>query len=222
MAKQDELFRPYDRYGEALKRKIRQEFNRLLLAGFDELSVVQAKQTTKTIWERVDRFIRKNLRELCAWVYEWVYVLYGKKPPDRDWTKVVDDWLKGYDPVTRYVYDNELERKRLRLLEEILTAREFQDRPGLEKTLKTTAGLLLTQGLQYGLDLMGETEKRAYEEIGPEVYVQYHACDDDRTCEDCWQYNGMVFPIDEAPRIPQHYRCRCWYTPAEKPEEPEE
>lgn len=219
MATQAELYKPYDEYSAALKRKVKQEFNRILLAGFDELNVIQAKKTTQVIWERIDRFIRKHLRELYGWVYEWVYVLYGKEPPDRDWTKAVDDWLKGYDPVTRYVYATELERKRLRLTEEILTAREYQDRPGLEQTVKTAAGLLLTQGLQYGLDLMGEAEKRAYEEVAEDAYVKYNACDDDRTCGDCWQYNGKVFPIDAAPRIPQHYRCRCWYTPAAKPEE---
>ena len=209
---QQDLYRPYEAYAAALKRKIKQEFNRIRLAGFDELNVLRVKQLTEGIYERVDRLNRAAYADICDWVYEWVYVQYGKEPPDRDWTKVVDDWLKGYDPVTRYLYGPELERKRLRLAEGILTAAAGMDRPMLEDVLKTAASLLLTQSLQAGMDLLAEAETEAYTEADPEAMVQYHACDDDRTCKDCRDYDKKVFRISEAPRIPQHYRCRCWYT----------
>lgn len=216
---QAELYRRLDQYAELIRKKIKQEFNRLLLAGFDELNVVRTKELTKTIYERVDRMNRQHYADICEWTFEWVYVQYGKDPPDGDWTKVVDDWLKGYDPVTKYVYDAELERKRLRLNEGILASREYQDRPGLEDVVRTAANLLLTQSLQYGLDLIGEMEERAYEAAGGEDgLIQYHSCNDSRTCGECKGYDGQVFRASEAPRIPIHARCRCWYTRFIQPE----
>lgn len=209
---QEELYRPYDAFAARLKRLVKQEFARLSLAGFDQLNVIRVAEKTERIFERIDRFCREEYAEICGWVYEWVYVQYGKDPPDRDWTKVVDDWLKGYNPVTRYVYASELERKRLRLNEAVLTAREFSDRKALTEIVQSAASLIMTQGLQYGLSLIGDMEIQAYDEMDEDGEVMYHACDDSRTCEDCKAYDRKIFRISEAPRIPQHYRCRCWYT----------
>lgn len=213
---QQDLYRPYEAYAATLKRKIKQEFNRLILAGFDELNVIRVQSITESIWKRVDRFNRDAYAEMCEWTYEWVYVQYGDKPPHKDWTKVVDDWLRGYDPVTKYIYDRELERKRLRLNEGVLTTRETQDRPGLTDVVRTAANLLLTQSLQYGLDLIGETELEAFQEAAEDedALIRYNACNDSKTCNECWKLNGKVFTVSEAPHIPQHYRCRCWYTRA--------
>lgn len=32
------------------------------------------------------------------------------------------------------------------------------------------------------------------------------------TCKECASYDGMVFDIDEAPYLPTHVNCRCFYT----------
>lgn len=210
---QEALYSRHDRFAELIRKKVRQEFHRLLLSGWDELNVTRAAEVTRTIYERVDRMNRRHYAEICEWVYEWVYVQYGREVPYRDWTKVVDDWLKGYDPTTKYVYENELERKRLRLYEGILACRETLDRPGLEKLLKQAADLLVTQSIQYGLDLVGEMQEEAYGDAADEdELLLYHACDDSRVCSECWDCNGKVYPVNGAPRLPQHYRCRCWYT----------
>ena len=211
---QPDRYRPYEAHAATLKRKLKQEFNRLLLAGFDELNVIRVQSITESIWKRVDRFNRDAYAEMCEWTYEWVYVQYGDKTPHKDWTKVVDDWLRGYDPVTKYIYDRELERKRLRLNEGVLTTRETQDRPGLTDVVRAAANLLLTQSLQYGLDLIGETELEAFHEApeDEDALSRYNACNDSKTCNECWKLNGKVVKVSEAPHIPQHYRCRCWYT----------
>lgn len=209
---QAELYKPFEAFAGQLERLVKQEFNRLTLAGFDQLNVIRTAELTAQIYQKIDRFCRKHYEEICEWVYEWVYVQYGKDSPDKDWTKVVDRWLKGYDPVTRYVYGSELERKRLRLNEGILTAREYADRKMLTEAVRTAAGLILTQGMQYGLDLIGEMQEQAYQEADPESELLYHACDDNRTCDDCRECDGKIYKASEAPRIPQHYRCRCWYT----------
>lgn len=212
---QAELYRRYDDYAVEIMKVIRDEFTPLRLAGFDELTVTNTIRRTKLIYERIDKRNRKAYREMCDWVYEWVYVQYGKNPPNKDWTKVVDAWLKGYDPVTQYVYVNELERKMHRLNEGILSCREETNHAGLEDVIRTASNYLLTQSLQTGLDLMGEMQKRAFADAeDEEAKVQYHACDDDQTCGECHADDGKIFRLSEAPRIPRHYRCRCWYTRA--------
>ena len=197
-----------------LERKIKQEFNRILLAGFDELNVIRVREMTESIWKRIDKFNRAAYREQCEWVWEWVYDIfgYGEEAPAKDWTRIVDNWLRGYDPVTKYIYDREMERKRLRLNEGILATRETQDRPGLTEVVKTAANLLLTQSLQYGLDLIAQVQTEAYDALDVDE-VQYHACNDDRTCGECWKDDGKIYRLEEAPKLPRHYRCRCWYTP---------
>ena len=134
---------------------------------------------------------------------------YGEELPPKDWTRIVDRWLRGYDPVTKYIYDRELERKRLRLNEGILTTKETQN--ALNDALKLAANLLLTQSLQYGLDLVAQMELEAYDALDVDE-VMYHACDDEKTCKECWKDNGKIFRLEEAPRVPRHNRCRCWYT----------
>jgi len=230
VATQEELYKRYDAFVETARRRIRQEFNRITLAPFDKLNVIQAGELTESIWRRVDRANRRAYAELCEWVYEWVYVQYGAEAPRKDWTEIVDRWLKGYDPVTRYVYESELERKRLRLVEGILTARETQDRTMLEDVARSAASLLLTQSTQVGLDIMGAVQMEAYTEVLEAVrreegeqpervqeiseLIRYNACDDSKTCGECRDDDGKVFRVSEAPRIPRHYRCRCWYTRA--------
>lgn len=211
---QASLYKPFDEFAEKARKTIQQEMNRLILAPWDELHITQAKRKTEILFKRIDRMNRKAYRELCEWVYEWVLLQYDREPEERDWTKVVDDWLKGYDPVTMYVYDSEMERKRLRLVEGILTAMETQDRQALTEVVRAAGSLLLTQSLQYGLDLMGETERKTFEETDEEEMLVYHACNDSRTCAECHADDGKVFRKSEAPRIPRHYRCRCWYTRA--------
>ena len=216
---QAELYEAYDRYAEEVRELIKKETNRIALAGFDELNVIRTKTITTRLYERVDRLNRRRYRELCEDVALWVYWQYDLEPPKRDWTKVVNERLREYDPVTQYVYERELELKRLMLEEAVLTAREKGDRNALNDALKLAANLLLTQSLQGGLDLMGETEQEAFAEAARELgldedeaFVQYHACNDSRTCGECKEDDGKIYPVNGAPSIPRHYRCRCWYT----------
>ena len=52
----------------------------------------------------------------------------------------------------------------------------------------------------------------AYADAGIET-VMLVAQRDDRVCHTCLKRDGTVYPIDEAPSLPFHYRCRCVYVP---------
>lgn len=51
-----------------------------------------------------------------------------------------------------------------------------------------------------------------YKDSGVE-YIQVWAAQDERTCEVCGSYHGMVYPIDKCPILPFHANCRCTIIP---------
>lgn len=55
-----------------------------------------------------------------------------------------------------------------------------------------------------------ESFKRFCRETGVEK-VKRNAVLDSKTCDDCSQYEGMVYDLEKAPVLPQHPMCRCFY-----------
>lgn len=53
---------------------------------------------------------------------------------------------------------------------------------------------------------------RGYKDSGVQ-FVQFWAAEDERTCPECRQYHGKIYPIDKAPILPIHPHCRCTYLP---------
>lgn len=202
-----------------LKKKVRTEFNRLGMLGFDELNVVNTKKVTK---EMFDRLLAENEK-----VYKKVAVdTYGKAKKtaaDAGYTECDEDsaseignaWLIGvllaYNFVTGYLYDREAERKRLRLNEQILTSREYDDRQMFNESLRKTANLWWTQTLQYGIEVVDEAMLQAYKDMGVEK-VRWVAKIDKRTCKVCRERHNQIYKILEVPRK-THYNCRCYLEP---------
>ena len=56
------------------------------------------------------------------------------------------------------------------------------------------------------------TTIQRYKDAGIKEVV-YHAVMDKRTCEECKEKNGKVFPIDSNKLPPTHPNCRCYVTP---------
>jgi SPP1 gp7 family putative phage head morphogenesis protein len=203
---------------EKLKKKLRTEFNHLGMLGFDELNVVNTKKVTK---EMFDRLTAENEK-----VYKKVAVdAYGKAKKtaadagheEKENSEIGNEWLMGvllaYNFVTGYLYDREAERKRLRLNEQILTAREFDDRQMFNDSLRRTANLWWTQTLQYGIDVVDEAVLQAYKDMGVEE-VRWVAKIDRRTCKVCKERHNQIYKILEVPRK-THYNCRCYLEPVD-------
>ena len=204
-----------------LKKKLRTEFNRLGMLGFDELNVVNTKKVTK---EMFDRLTAENEK-----VYKKVAVdAYGKAKKtaadaghtEKENSEIGSEWLMGvllaYNFVTGYLYDREAERKRLRLNEQILTSREYDDRQMFNDSLRRTANLWWTQTLQYGIDVVDEAVLQAYKDMGVEE-VRWKAKIDKRTCKVCRERNDKIYKILEVPRK-THYNCRCYLEPVKAEE----
>ena len=210
------MYRLADKLLEQLKKLIRREFNRLGIFGFDELNVPRVTKETTELFERL--LAENNKRYLQAAVkasadakarviiagYEDRYVAV----PDEAW---VAGFLGKYNFVSGYLYEQEAERKRLRLAEQMLTAKEYQSRTLYNDSVRRSANLWWTQAAHYMLDVVDEATLHTYEKMGVK-YVEWHTNVDGKECNTCRERNGVVYPIEKVPPKP-HRNCRCRWEP---------
>ena len=206
------MYRNLDKLLAGVKKKLRTEFNRLGSMGFDELNVVNTRKVTQ---EMYDRLLANN---------ETVYLGAARKAYDKaaksakaagysgeEGTKIDGSWLEafliGYNLVTGYLYGREADRKRLRLNEQILTAREFDSRELFNSSLQKAANLWWTQTVQYGISVVDEATLAAFKDMGVKK-VRWDAADDEKTCPTCGSRDGKIYDILKVPPKP-HYNCRC-------------
>lgn len=201
------------------KKKVRTEFNRMGVMGFDSLNVVNTRKVTKEMFDRLLTDNEKTYRKAADDAYS-----KGKKKArsagyaEAEETKGVGgEWLLGillaYNLVTGYLYGKEAERKRLRLNEQILTAREYDSREMYNDSLRRTANLWWTQTAQYGIDVVDAATIQAYEDMGVDK-VRWIAELDSRTCQVCRDRNGVIYELSKVPKK-THYNCRCYLEPVE-------
>ena len=176
--------------------------------GFDELNVVNTRRVTEAMF---DRMLAENSSVYMKAAKKAYRDAGGNESID---AKFVEGVLVAYNLVTGYLYGKEAERKRLRLNEQILTAREYADRDMLRDGLRTSANLWYTQTVQYGVDIVDAATLKAYKDRGIE-YVKWVSQDDGKECAECKARNGKVFRITEVP-AKSHYGCRCYLKPTEK------
>lgn len=199
------------------KKKIQTEFNHLNVMGFDELNVIGTRGATKAMFERLLEYNEKMYRKVADDSYEKAMAIaVAAGYPEKE-SSLATDWiftvLLAYNLVTGYLYDKEAERKRLRLNEQILTAREYNDRISFNKSLRRTSNLWWTQTQQYGIDIVDAATRKAYKDLGV-TKVQWITNIDGRECQVCRERNLVIYDIKKVPPKP-HYNCRCWLEPVE-------
>ena len=214
------MYRYLDKLLEIEKKKIRTEFNRVSVMGFDELNVVNTRTTTQSIY---DKFLSDNealYLKSAKTAYkkalksaESAGYIGKKEDVDSEWLVGL---LAGYNFVTGYVYDKEADRKRLRLNEQILTAREYSNREMFQESLRKAANLWFTQTAQYGISAVDEATIKGFKDMGVKE-VQWIAADDEKTCPTCGVRDNNVYKVDKIPPKP-HYGCRCYIVPVETKE----
>lgn len=210
------LYAKADKYLAYLKRLLRHEFNRFLLLGFDELTVIRVKREISGAYETISQSAKARMLILAKEAYEMAAKeVLGSKNYETDYERLPNSaWLakmlKQYNRTTGYLYESELDRKRLRLQEGVLTAREYLDRTMYSDCIKKSASLLWGQIDQYMIIAIDEARNKAFEDLGVE-HVMWNSLDDEKTCGDCREREGQVYRIDKLPA--KHYGCRCYLTP---------
>lgn len=209
------MYRLLDTLLKEAKKKIRTEFNRLSVIGFDELNVVNTRKTTQDMF---DRFLKDN-EAMYLRVAKDAYKNAVKAAKDEGFSGKEDDIssdfivgaLAGYNLVTGYLYKKESERKRLRLNEQMLTAREYNNRTMYQDSLRRSANLWWTQTSQYGIDMVDKATIKGFKDMGVKE-VRWIAADDEKTCSTCGERDNEIYQIDKVPQKP-HYGCRCYVVP---------
>ena len=174
------------------------------------MNVVQVKRHIHKLYQTIQKAVRKEilvvLEPLQTEIYEEALALgFDGNPEDLDegW---VEEFFEEYNPVTKYVFKNELVRKEARLLEAVLAS--VAERA---QSYKTAENLLTRQVKQNAIDLEDALAMAVYKAVGVEK-VKWIAEDDSKTCGECKALDGKVFPLGEAPPK-AHPNCRCYYVP---------
>ena len=190
------------------KRNLR-AFDRLKTLAFDEANIL--REVTKVFTESRRLAIKRYLAVAIA-AYELALIECGIDPKEarrRADEDVTEDWIldmmEDYDEVALYRFDEEVERKKARLVEALIASHNNPDE--VEKALR----LWTLQVAQFADNAVVMATKAAYEDAGVEK-VEWVAEMDNRTCQVCEERDGKIYRIDRIPPIP-HFRCRCTLVP---------
>lgn len=203
--------------------------NALLIAGFDELTIIQQ---TRLLYKRLDADNRKWLVSLFVEHYTEIYDyavsenaekksantddksanVNGKSVKANDKTSVqraaeqyVAELLSEPNPVTGYSYDNEVTRKRDRCEEAVVSA---NGKSAKQAEMKKALRLWAQMTQQYADAVSDGANLRALTAAGVQ-YVKWITQTDERVCNTCKERNGKIYRIERVPDKP-HWRCRCY------------
>lgn len=202
------IYKTADALVKRVNRYNLEHFDRLKLVPMDELNVIRS--VTDTFQASV-RQAKTAYRKMAESAYRAALLELGwSEFPARQQAarRMTDEWLDlllaGYDPVTLYRFDTEVERRRQRLTEAMVAA------PGRGAEIDRALRSWSRQIGQYSITVTDAARLQAYQDEGVEQ-VMWHTEEDGRVCEVCAGLDGQVFPADAAP-AKQHYNCRCWLT----------
>lgn len=197
-----------DRKADALEKKIRKEFNQSRLTlNFDELNVRSVSKEATRLYKRLESLNRDYLLDVAENAYKEVCEDEEKPAKKKLGTKWLLAFLALYDPVTRYVYEHEVERKRARFFEAFVADLQAGNRRGILDDYKTAMNAWIRQTRQYMTNAEDAAVIQAFKDTGVKK-VRWIAEKDDRTCKICRNMDGNIYPITDVPDK-VHYNCRC-------------
>lgn len=185
-----------DKVIEYLNKRYMKLFDRV--TGFDELNVINVSHE---IYDSAYELVKQESARL-------VKSVYGSHYKGEDETSNFDPiafvaaLLLAYNPVTKYVFENEIERKRSRFAEGVIASETPTEEVALAKRL------LLGITSQFMDDVTFDSMIQAFEDNGTEE-VRWVTAEDDKRCKECKSRHGKIYPISKIPSKP-HIHCRCW------------
>lgn len=186
-------YRKADKVIAYLNKQYGKLFRRV--ASFDELNVLAVSHE---IYDEIYALVEREATRLA----EAVYGSTSKSSKAFDAAGFVLALLLAYNPVTKYVFENEIDRKRARFAESIIASETPMEELALAKRL------LASMNAQFMDDLTFEAMIQAYKDDGVEK-VRWFTAIDDRRCKTCRERHGKIYPISKIPPKP-HIHCRCW------------
>lgn len=181
-----------------LRRYYITEFNRAKMRiRNDELNVIGI---SKSLYDRIAKETERVFRLIAKQKY--------KELTGEDF--IIGMWLSGIldesDPLTGYVWRNDIDRKRQYFAESILSGEQ------LDKAAKKALRCWYGAQKQYCDIVTDAAALQAYSDSGMR-FVVWRTAADERVCEICNDRDGHIYPIQYAPVKP-HYGCRCYFVEA--------
>lgn len=168
------------------------------LTAFDEMNVIDV---SREIYREVLKQIKQESTRLVKSVYK-AHRDKGETISSKDANALVLALMLAYNPVTKFVFKNELDRKRARFAEGVISSDTPREEVELAKRL------LIAMSKQFEDDVTFETVIKAYKDDGVKK-VRWVTELDDKRCTECKSRHGKIYPIDNIPPKPHRY-CRCY------------
>lgn len=194
---------PYSKTDKTIAYLIKQ-YTKLFrrVTSFDELNVISVSHE---IYDEALKVTEQEVTRLVKVVYD--SYRESEEIPASKAHDMVMALITRNSPVTKYIYKNELERKRSRFAEGVISS----DTPREE--VERAKRLLIALNKQFADDATFDAVVQAYTDDGVKR-VRWITAVDDRRCKECKAMHGKVFDIGNVPPKP-HLHCRCYVVPVE-------
>lgn len=174
------------------------------------MNITQTRKHVKKLYDKVEKIVFQEFTDILLLLEDEYYDIaldlgYDGDLEDLD-ESFIEEFFEEYNPVTKYVFKNELGRKESRLFESLIA-----DAKDKVLSYQTAEKLLKRQIQQYAVDLEDKVAKTVYKALGVQQ-VLWVTEQDERTCGVCQEMDGTVHALDEVPPKP-HYQCRCYLIP---------
>ena len=177
---------------------------------FDELNITGVKKHIEKLYKKSRSIIMEEFANIILLLGQEVADEARALGYDGDIEDLDEGWVEEffeeYSPVTKYVFSNEIDRKKSYLFEALVA-----DMTTKHQSYTKAERLLSNQVKQGGIEFDDAVAKAVYKKLGVEK-VRWIAEDDSRTCGVCRELDNKVFPLEEVPPK-QHHNCRCYLLP---------
>ncbi len=167
------------------------------VTAFDELNVISVSHE---IYDEALKVTEQEVTRLVKSVYD--SHSNSKVLPALEAHEMALALMGAYHPTTKYIYKNELDRKRSRFAEGVISSDTPREEVELAKRL------LVALNKQFADDATFDALIKAYTDDGVKR-VRWVTAADDRRCADCKSRHGKTYDIDNVPPKP-HLHCRCY------------
>lgn len=174
------------------------------------MNIVGTKRHVHKLYKDIYKAVKSEFSKIVNDIYLEIYdesIALGFDGDIRDLDEAwIEEFFDEYNPVTKYVFSHEIDRKESRLFEALVSNK-------LEK-LKSYAyaeRLITAQIKQYSIELEDKVAQTVFKDTKVQK-VMWVAEQDHRTCSVCNDLDGQIFDLDKAP-VKQHFNCRCYLIP---------
>jgi SPP1 gp7 family putative phage head morphogenesis protein len=174
------------------------------------MSVVGVRKHINKLYKKNYEIIKNEFLNILNPLYEEIYDEAIALGFDGDLRDLDEGWIEEffdeYNPTTKQVFKNEIERKKSYLFESVVA-----DIGSRHQSYLKSEKYLARQVKQGGIDIEDAVARQVYKDLGV-TKVKWVAEHDYKTCGICSELDGEIFDFDKAPSK-AHINCRCVLIP---------